>query len=84
IVKAFKLYQEHVQTHDMEEVLSLTRAWTLVRFFDAKLLQHTKCTCCGGHFVAHAYDPKASYVCGLCNIPARAGKTRRAREALIA
>jgi flagellar transcriptional activator FlhC len=84
IVKAFKLYQEHVRTHGMEEVLSLTRAWTLVRFFDAKLLQQTKCTCCGGHFVAHAYDPEASYVCGLCNIPARAGKTRRAREALIA
>ncbi len=84
IVKAFRLYQEHIETHDMEEVLSLTRAWTLVRFFDAKLLQRTPCTCCGGHFVAHAYDPKSSYICGLCHIPARAGKTRRAREALIA
>ncbi len=84
IVKGFRLYQEHVQTHDMEEVLSLTRAWTLVRFFDAKLLQQTQCTCCSGRVVPRAYEPKTSYVCGLCHIPARAGKTRRAREALIA
>lgn len=84
IVKAYRMYQDHLQLNDMDEVLSLTRAWTLVRFFDAKLLQQSRCSCCGGHFVAHAYEPDSGYVCGLCNIPARAGKTRRAKEALIA
>jgi len=36
---------------------------------------------CGGDFVAHAFDPVKGYVCGLCHMPARAGKTRRAAEA---
>ncbi|MFT4172310.1 MAG: flagellar transcriptional regulator FlhC [Rhodocyclaceae bacterium] len=77
-LKAFRLYREHTQTHGLEQVLSLTRAWTLVRFFDAKMLQLASCTCCQGGFVAHAYDPTKGYVCGLCNIPARAGKGKRA------
>ena len=73
------LYNEHIESFEMEQVLSLTRAWTLIRFFDAKLLQSARCTCCGGEFVAHAFDPTHNYVCGLCHIPSRAGKTRRAQ-----
>src|SRR5688572_31213457 len=38
VLAAYKLYSEHVKTHDLELVLSFTRAWSLVRFFDAKLL----------------------------------------------
>lgn len=78
IVKAYKLYLEQVQLNSLEKVLSLTRAWTLVRFFDANMLQLAPCCTCGGKFVAHAFDPTANYRCGLCNVPARAGKTRRA------
>ncbi|MDQ8020992.1 MAG: flagellar transcriptional regulator FlhC [Moraxellaceae bacterium] len=77
-LKAYRLYRDHAQAHDLEEVLSLTRAWTLVRFFDAKMLQLACCTKCGGGFVAHAFDPTHDYVCGLCNVPARAGKGKRA------
>lgn len=66
IVKAYRLYLEHVGLSDDEAVLSLTRAWTLVRFFDSGMLQMTPCTRCGGHFVAHAHDPHHGYVCGLC------------------
>ena len=76
-LKAYPLYLEHVAAEEMEEVLSLTRAWTLVRFFEADLLQLTSCTCCGGRYVAHAYDPVQNYVCGLCHMPSRAGKGRR-------
>lgn len=76
-LKAYRLYLEHVAAEEMEEVLSLTRAWTLVRFFDADLLQLATCSCCGGRFVAHAYDPINDYVCGLCNMPSRAGKGRK-------
>jgi flagellar transcriptional activator FlhC len=68
----------------MDPVLSLTRAWTLVRFFDADLLHLASCTCCGGRFVAHAYDPTRDFVCGLCNMPSRAGKTKRAAQAALA
>ena len=83
-IKAFRLYLEQIKRNDMEVVLSLTRAWTMVRFFDAKMLQMATCKGCGGQFVAHAYDPIKGYVCGLCNVPARAGKTRRAAASLAA
>ena len=77
IIKAYHLYLDHIDGEGMEPILSLTRAWTLVRFFDADLLQLAACTCCGGRYVAHAYDPTHAYVCGLCNMPSRAGKSRR-------
>jgi flagellar transcriptional activator FlhC len=80
VVKAYRLYLEHIQLHGLEQVLSLTRAWTLVRFFDANMLRMARCRECGGHFVAHALDLTGDYVCGLCHVPARAGKTRRAAQ----
>ncbi|MBY4868044.1 flagellar transcriptional regulator FlhC [Burkholderia sp. Bp9017] len=81
IVKAYRLYLEHVNLSGDEAALSLTRAWTLVRFFDSGMLQTTPCTRCGGHFVAHAHDPHQGFVCGLCQPPSRAGKTRKAAAA---
>jgi len=84
VVKAYRLYLEHIELNGMEAVLSLTRAWTLVRFFDAKMLKMAACRDCGGHFVADAYDLTDSYHCGLCHVPARAGKTRRAAGAIAA
>lgn len=77
IIKAYHLYLDQIEAEQMEPVLSLTRAWTLVRFFDADLLHLAACTCCGGRFVAHAYDPTSAFVCGLCNMPSRAGKSKR-------
>ena len=78
IVKSYRLYIEQVQQQGAEPVLDFTRAWTLVRFFDSGMLQLTTCTRCTGHFVAHAYDPRHGFVCGLCQPPSRAGKTRKA------
>lgn len=77
IIRAYHLYLDQIEAGEVEPVLSLTRAWTLVRFFDADLLQLSKCCSCGGSFVAHAHDPRHGYVCGLCNMPSRAGKTRQ-------
>lgn len=81
VLKSYHLYLDHIETEKMEPVLSITRAWTLVRFFDADLLQLTACTTCSGKYVAHAYDPKHDYVCGLCNMPSRAGKGTKQRVA---
>lgn len=78
VVKSYRLYLEHVAQHDGEPVLGLTRAWTLVRFFNSGMLQMTPCCRCGGHYVAHAHDPQSNVVCGLCQPPSRAGKTRKA------
>ncbi len=75
-LQAFKMYREQISNCATEQVLSLTRAWTLVRFFEASLLQLAVCTKCGGGFVAHAFDPASDYVCGLCHVPARAGKVK--------
>jgi len=78
IIKSYRLYLDQIKRTNMDTVLSLTRAWTMVRFFEADMLQMTRCKTCGGEFVAHAHDPRRDYVCGLCHMPARAGKTRRA------
>lgn len=77
IVRAYKLYLEHVKVNELENVLSLTRAWSLVRFFDAKLLTTAACKSCRGRYVVHALGLNTQYECGLCNVPSRAGKTRK-------
>ncbi|NYT78283.1 flagellar transcriptional regulator FlhC [Alcaligenaceae bacterium] len=81
LVEAYRLYLEQAsagrpQHTDAEPVLSFTRAWMLVRFFDSGMLQMTNCARCKGSFVAHAHDPQGSYVCAICKPPPRAGKTR--------
>ena len=77
VLSAYKLYSEHVQIHGLEQVLSFTRAWSLVRFFEAKLLDTAHCKSCHGRYVLHTMDLHNDYVCGLCNVPSRAGKTRK-------
>ena len=81
IMKAYQLYLEQVGMRAEDEpVLSLTRAWTLVRFVESRMLSTTSCKTCGGQFIVHELDLNADYVCGLCHLPSRAGKTRKARE----
>lgn len=85
VMKAYKLYLEqlgHGEDGD-EPVLSLTRAWTLVRFFESKMLTVKPCRSCCGHFVVHRLDLHQDYVCGLCHMPSRAGKTKKARDAAL-
>ncbi len=77
IIKAYQLYTSEIAAHGVEPMLTVTRAWRLVRFVDSGMLVTTPCTRCGGRFVAHAYDLTKGYVCGLCAPPARAGKARR-------
>lgn len=82
VMKAYKLYLEQVQWQSGEEpVLSLTRAWTLVRFFGSKMLSTACCEKCNGHFVVNTFDLHKGYVCGLCHMPSRAGKTKKSRDA---
>ncbi|CAG4882155.1 DNA-binding transcriptional dual regulator with FlhD [Georgfuchsia toluolica] len=76
LIKAFRLYLEHVESQGHEPMLSLTRTWMLLRYFESKLLQTTPCTRCKGNFVVHALELYDHYVCGLCNPPSRAGRSR--------
>jgi flagellar transcriptional activator FlhC len=85
VIKAYRLYLEQVECGPNEEpVLSLTRAWTLVRFFESKMLMTTQCVECSGQFVVHRLDLHDRYTCGLCHMPSRAGKTKRAKEEAVA
>jgi flagellar transcriptional activator FlhC len=82
VMKAYKLYLEQIgDEHGDEPVLSLTRAWTLVRFVESKMLTTACCKACSGHFVVYSNELTQNYVCGLCNMPSRAGKTKRAKAA---
>jgi flagellar transcriptional activator FlhC len=78
LIKSYRLYLEQIQISQGEPELSITRAWFLIRFFDADMLELTVCTECGGHFVAHADELTKDYVCGICRPPSRAGKTKKA------
>jgi flagellar transcriptional activator FlhC len=83
VMKAYKLYLEQMPPAPNEEpLLSLTRAWTLVRFFNGGMLQLAPCSKCQGKFIVNALDLNSDYLCGLCHMPSRAGKTRKAKEAL--
>jgi flagellar transcriptional activator FlhC len=84
VMKAYKLYLEQAGqvAEGDESVLSLTRAWTLVRFFESKMLTTTACSKCNGHFVVHRLDLHQDYLCGLCHMPSRAGKTKKAKDAV--
>ena len=85
LVEAYRLYLEQssagrVETvPDEEPVLSFTRAWMLLRFFDSGLLQLSQCERCKGGFVAHAHDPESGFICAICRPPPRAGKTRASK-----
>ena len=78
VIKAYQLYAEQMQTEGLEPLLSVTRAWRLVKFVDNGMLTMTLCSKCGGHYVTHPHEIARHYVCGLCDPPARAGKGRAA------
>ena len=77
LIKGYRLYLEQVEISHGEPALSITRAWFLIRFFDAKMLQLTGCKECGGRFVVHTNELCKDYVCGICRPPSRAGKTKK-------
>lgn len=78
VIKAYQLYVEQIQAQNLEPLLSVTRAWRLVKFVDNGMLTMTACSKCKGHFVTHPHEIARHYVCGLCNPPARAGKGKLA------
>jgi flagellar transcriptional activator FlhC len=77
-IKSYRLYLEHVAQQRLEPLLSFTRAWTLLRFFESKLLQTAPCVRCMGNYVVHTLELHDHFVCGLCAPPSRAGTAGRA------
>lgn len=81
---AYRAYLESVKACGMEPVLTLTRAWMLERFLNSKMIKEVSCRKCGGVFLGHAHDIERGYVCGLCKVPPRAGKTVKKSVAKLA
>ena len=77
LIKSYRLYLEQIGVSGDDPILSITRAWFLIRFLDARMLQLTACIACGGHFVVNTDEIREDYVCGVCHPPSRAGKTRK-------
>ena len=82
LTKAYRLYNEQVATAEIEPLLSFTRAWRLVKFVDAGMLTRTQCADCKGQFVTELYENR-HFTCGLCNPPARAGKSKTAGALML-
>lgn len=85
LVESYRIYLEQasagrIEGASDEPVLSFTRAWMLIRFFESGMVQLTPCTQCSGEFVTHAHDPKSDFVCAICRPPPRAGKTRASKK----
>ena len=83
IMKAYRLYSEQIAACSVEPLLSITRAWRLVKFVNNQMLTMTRCSRCGGHFVTEPYENARHFVCGLCEPPARAGKSASAGGILL-
>ena len=83
LTRAYRLYLEQVQDGGIEPLLSFTRAWRLVKFVEADMLTMTKCTQCCGHFVTEPYENARHFLCGLCNPPARAGKSKSSGALMV-
>ncbi|MDD4912519.1 MAG: flagellar transcriptional regulator FlhC [Sideroxydans sp.] len=81
LIKSYRLYLEQIEVSGGEPSLSITRAWFLIRFFDAEMLQMTTCKECQGQFVVHTNELCKDYTCGICRPPSRAGKTKKAAQA---
>ena len=82
LTKAYRLYIEQIEMAQVEPLLSFTRAWRLVKFVDAGMLTRTTCAQWGGQFVTELYENR-HYTCGLCNPPARAGKSKAAGSLML-
>lgn len=80
IIKAYELYIEQVKSLGMEPIVSITRAWRLVKFTDAGMVTLSTCKKCTGAFVNHSFEIDDDYVCGLCAPPPRAGKGYRKKQ----
>jgi flagellar transcriptional activator FlhC len=77
-IKAYRLYLEQLSVDGLEPVLSLTRAWTLLRYQESLILDVCACELCGADFIRHAQDLKDGFLCGICHPPSRAGRTLKA------
>ncbi|RZL93841.1 MAG: flagellar transcriptional regulator FlhC [Variovorax sp.] len=74
LIKAYGLYGEALGASGLAPQLTITRAWSLIRFIERQMLDTTRCVMCGGNYVTEPLTNARYFSCGLCRPPARAGK----------
>lgn len=79
-IKSYKLYKEHIEDNNLEEVLSFSRAWMVHRYIKLNMLLTTTCNRCGGSFVNYDIIEPKHFTCGICNPPSRAGAISKYRK----
>ena len=82
LTKAYRLYNEQVATAEIEPLLSFTRAWPQGKLVDAGTLTRTHSSQRGAPFVTKLPENR-HFTCGLCNPPARAGKSKSAGALML-
>jgi len=65
IARAYRLYMAHMQASGIDPILTVTRAWTVVRYLGV-LLSTVRCGECGHEFVVDAQSLESARRCGLC------------------
>lgn len=78
-IKAYRLYLEHEKGCEANKKqrrgrLDVTRAWTLLRFMDSKMLEVNVCKSCRLEFITHANE-YGLHQCVICSLPSRAGSS---------
>ncbi|WP_051150949.1 FlhC family transcriptional regulator [Tatumella saanichensis] len=71
LLSAYRLYLENCPPGCVSP-LTLTRAWMLIRFCQAGMLELIPCSHCGGKFINHRHQPQGSFICCFCQPPSRA------------
>jgi len=85
LIKTYRLYLELCTPgDDINPVLGLTRAWTLLRFIDCGIISRKPCSLCKGSFIVTTECINHNFVCSLCNPPSRALKRARQSEERVA
>lgn len=71
LLSAYRLYLGSCPSGSIPP-LTLSRAWMLIRFCDAGVLELCPCRDCGGRFINHSHQPQTSFACCFCQPPSRA------------
>lgn len=78
IINAYHMYLEHCPDLVKDKaVLSLMRAWILIRFYESNIIGTVRCYKCDGVFITYAYRPNDRFICVLCAPPSRAIAVRK-------
>lgn len=83
LITAYRHYLSELACFDDNEpLLSMARAWTLLRFCRSRILQLTPCHCCQGRYISAAFQPSTNFTCGICHTPSHAGYRHRSKTLL--